>query len=122
MQRKMLLLLALLLVHAATVADAFHFPSTSLAPRPPVRMSATTAAATTDPTAPDPAEGFKRLLHLPNPPGPRRLPVIGNTLRLLSFGANFDQYDAWIQRTYGPLALSHLLGTRLWMSVRSIDR
>lgn len=111
MQRLLLLLLALLLVHAATIVDAFHLPCASSTPRPPLRMSSTTAATTADPTAPDPSEGFKRLLHLPNPPGPRRLPVVGNMLQLLAFGANFDRYDAWVKRKHGNIALSHLLGT-----------
>lgn len=63
-----------------------------------------------DPSHPDPEAGFRRLLNLPLPKGPRPLPVFGNVFSLLWRAGNFDRYDAWVRRKYGDIALSRLLG------------
>lgn len=85
-------------------------------------MKSAPAPSIPDPSPADPRAGFKRLLNLPLPPGPRGLPIFGNVFSLLWRGGNFDQYDAWVKRKYGDVALSRLLGAWDWMDVRTGGR
>lgn len=100
--------------HSAT---AFTFPTpvaSTACRRLPLSMKSAPAPSIVDASHPDPKAGFRRLQNLPLPPGPRGLPFVGNMLRLMRFGGNFDQYDAWVQRRFGPVVLSNLLGAFLF--------